>query len=242
MDDDWENATGLADEPEEDKWAGEDEDDVADNWDDSEEEEEQPKKDEKPKAVKPKKLSKQKMKKKLEAERAAREKKAQAVRAARKANPELAALSRLEERKLVEQADHELTESLFGMGVSEVKKEVIKETVSVQDTIDSIPIETAKEIEAFAKMIAEKVVKDANKKSDINKFLKIILEKTTKGMKLDVVNKTKQVITVICNDARKKEVGKKKKGNKKKSLAVGGRGAMFDDYGDMGSVDDYDFL
>lgn len=221
-------------------WEGEDEDDGAlldgDEWD-----------DDKPKAApaavpvpaKPKKLAKKKiLEKQAKLEEEAR-RRAAAMSAAD------AAAAKAEEQRRVEEADNELTEELFmGGGAPDAGEAAVPaKSATISNVVEAIELEKDADYQEFGASVASKV--ELGDPVQIKLFLDVVLKQVCVGFRLDDVNDVKKTVTVMYNEIRQAEVGKKKKGGKKKKFV--NTGGANDEMDEMSSAqyddpDDFDFI
>lgn len=214
-----------------DQWAdedaGNDDGPIMDSWD---AEPEAPKPKAEP-TVKPKNLKKQKqMQKALEDERRQLENS--------KLSAEEIRLRKAEEQAKVEDADDEIAKDLFGADISHKKTAV---------TDLNVELKTKDDYESFANTVGNKVAN--GNPIHVTAFLSTLLKLACENLKLEDVDKVKQVTTVIFNQTRTKESDKKKKkgasaaAKKKTYLKDDSSANQFQDL-NAGEYDgdDYDFL
>ena len=188
--------------------------------------------------TKPKKLTKAAQKRKEE-ERLKEEARL-AAQAPKTTEERLAEKMRLQ--KLVEEADHALTEALFA------KKDAgVVDSESMLAAIADVPLNNEKHFELFAAAIS-KTVKIKGSTLRQREFLKAVCRDVADNLTGDDIVEVVKVLNVIKNEKVKAKLNKKTKKAKKKGKTFAkmsrdvfddhGIGNDYDDYGD----DDYDFM
>ncbi|XP_013783889.1 eukaryotic translation initiation factor 3 subunit J-like isoform X2 [Limulus polyphemus] len=216
-----------------DRWEGEDEDDVKENWEDEDEDDEVKDKEEKEtesvKATQPKKKKtinqilaekEEKKLKKLEEKKEEESKK--------QLSPEEIYAEKLKQREMQEKADLELAKDAFG------EKEIS------QGVIDSMLPSTKEEFDEFRKALVTKI-SQVEKSTHYILFLDDLFRELTVNLEADDVKKLTSTLNAMANEKVKaQKVGKHKKKAKKASVNVG---KGLDDLGYADYADEYeDFI
>lgn len=241
MEDDWEalaeaKAEQLFAKADVNKWAGEDEDDVKDSWEDEEEEEEEEKKDESKgedtptKSAKPKKTAQQKLleKEKLkqeEEERLRREEEAEASLTPEQKLAEKRRLQKLEE-------ENDLKTAMETLGIT---------PMSSGNGIDGMHPTTKEEFIELADALSKKIY-NYRANPEYQGFLEDLLLKLFAGLSSHNIRKAKTTLDNLYLEKQKVEKGdkpKKTKGVKVKArLRVEGENVTLNEYATK--YDDYD--
>ncbi|XP_013783888.1 eukaryotic translation initiation factor 3 subunit J-like isoform X1 [Limulus polyphemus] len=218
-----------------DRWEGEDEDDVKENWEDEDEDDEVKDKEEKEtesvKATQPKKKKtinqilaekEEKKLKKLE------EKVKKEEESKKQLSPEEIYAEKLKQREMQEKADLELAKDAFG------EKEIS------QGVIDSMLPSTKEEFDEFRKALVTKI-SQVEKSTHYILFLDDLFRELTVNLEADDVKKLTSTLNAMANEKVKaQKVGKHKKKAKKASVNVG---KGLDDLGYADYADEYeDFI
>jgi len=208
-----------------DKWAGEDEDDVKDNWFDEEKEGS----DNEVKAIQVKKkkplkdrIAEKEAKKKEEIEKKRKEEEEER----RKPTAEEMLAEKLRRQQMQEEADLELAKEAFG----------VDDDSGAKGAIDAFNPTTKEEFEEFGKLICDKVIK-YEKSPCYAGFLEILYRDLAVGLESEEVKKLGSALNTLANEKVKAQKAKAKKKSKKANLVVGkgddydyDLGAEYDDF------------
>jgi len=226
MSDDWETATIKPVVKPSDRWEGEDEDDVKDNWDDDDEDDQsdsnavvasQPKKKKTLQQI----IAEKEEKKRKEAE----ERKLKAEQESKNASPEEQNREKLRRQRMQEESDLRTAMETCG--------------VSASGTIDSLVPVDKDDYDNLRKLLVAKLTPNEKCPLYIG-FLEELLRDLTANLEVDDIRKLSSTVNTVVNEKIKlTKLTKGKKKNKGTSLKVE-RGEMdtFDDYGG-GEFDDF---
>uniref|UniRef100_A0A182LTJ2 Eukaryotic translation initiation factor 3 subunit J n=1 Tax=Anopheles culicifacies TaxID=139723 RepID=A0A182LTJ2_9DIPT len=232
MEEDWEalaeqKTEQLFAKPDVNKWAGEDEDDVKDNWEDDDEEEEkkdEPKEDTPSKNAKPKKTALQKKLKQEELERLQREEEEEA-----NLTPE----QRLAEKRRLQklQEENDLKTAMETLGIT---------PMTSGNGIDGMHPTTKEEFSELADAISKKL-SNYRAHTEYQGFLEDLLLKIFASLSSNNIRKAKTTLDNLYLEKQKVEKGdkpKKTKGIKVKAkLRVEGENSTLNEY--TTKYDDY---
>ncbi|CAN8029122.1 hypothetical protein HPB47_000694 [Ixodes persulcatus] len=206
-----------------DRWEGEDEDDVKDNWDDEDEE-----KDASATADGAPPVPVAKKKKPLaqiiaeKEERRRREAEERRAREEANRTPEDEQAEKLRRQRMQEEADLELAKEAFGLNQQE------------SDGIDALQPQTKEDFDSLRKALANKLT-SCEKSPLYVAFLDDLLRDLSLNMEPDDLKRLSSSLTAVANEKVKQQKLKhKKKGKKGASLHVGkddGLDVTLDDYG-----------
>ncbi|XP_071952569.1 eukaryotic translation initiation factor 3 subunit J-A-like [Antedon mediterranea] len=210
-----------------DKWEGEDEEDVKDNWEDDEEEKKPPQTEEKDakafQVQKKKSLAERIREKEEQKKKEALEKQKLKENEEKELTPAEIQAEKARQQQIVEEADLMLAKEMFGMS-----------TTSSQPTIDTMKPDSKEEFAEFAKLLKEKILQ-FEKSPHYPELLEDIFPGVSAGLEAEVLKKLGSSLTAIGNEKSKLQKAAKGKKKKKAALVGGGKSGRrdeFDDYGD----------
>ena len=216
-----------------DRWEGEDEDDVMDNWDDENEEDEQNKATDNgvvnTAAAKKKKSLKERIaekeeKKRLEMEQKRKEQDEEAD--ARKLSPEEMVAEKARQRQLQEESDLLLAVETFGV------------SDGLRGQIDSMEPSTKEDFDKFEELLCTKITK-YEKSPNYVPFLENLFRHISIDLEADDIKRLGSTLTALSNEKAKQQKATKGKKKKQKASLVVGKDTD-DMLAETGGYDEYD--
>jgi len=216
-----------------DRWEGEDEDDVKDNWDDDNEEDDENKPTDNGQVnvvpVKKKKSLKEKIAEKEEKKRIEQEQKRKEQEEENDApqlSPEDVAAEKARQRQLQEESDLLLAVETFGV------------SDGVRGQIDGMEPSSKEDFDKFEELLRTKITK-YEKSPHYVPFLENLFRQVAIDLEADDIKRLGSTLTALSNEKAKQQKGTKGKKKKQKASLVVGKDTD-DVLAEAGGYDEYD--
>ena len=216
-----------------DRWEGEDEDDVKDNWDDDADEDEENKLTDngqvnavpaKKKSLK-ERIAEKEEKKRIEHEQKRKEREEEEL-ATRQLSPEEMAAERARQRQLQEESDLLLAVETFGV------------SDGLRGQIDGMEPSSKEDFDKFEELLRTKITK-YEKSPHYVPFLENLFRQIAIDLESDDIKRLGSTLTALSNEKAKQQKGTKGKKKKQKASLVVGKDTD-DVLAETGGYDEYD--